>query len=226
MDCLWCNKQIVPEINWDNLFILSIPKSLCNQCDSELEMLLGNRCSRCSCVSEEAICSDCKWWEKHLLKDPLTFNYSALGYNAFMQDVIAKWKYRGDYVLGTMFKQHFIQAFKEKFTHLKKDALAVPIPLSNDRLLDRGFNQAKVLADFIPLDSKEVISRVHGEKQAKKTRQERIFTKNPFSLTETINIPVILVDDIYTTGTTLRHAGALLKAHGCPEVYAITLVRG
>lgn len=226
MNCLWCDNPIVPLISWDNIFILAKPKPLCNACADKLEMLQGNRCRYCSRPSDNPTCSDCKRWKEDALRDSITFNYSIYGYNSFMQDVIAKWKYRGDYVLGTMFRQQFIQAFKEKFAHIEKDALIVPIPLSEERLGERGFNQAKVLAEFLPLKRKEIITRVHGEKQSKRSRSERISTTNPFLMTNTINKPVILVDDIYTTGTTLRHAGALLKKHGCPEVYAFTLIRG
>src|SRR5690606_12881635 len=98
--------------------------------------------------------------------------------------------------------------------------------LSKERLMERGFKQAKMLADFLPIEMVEPLSRVHGEKQSKKTRQERMIAENPFFIKETINKKVILVDDIYTTGTTLRHAATLLKEHGCPEVYSLTLIRG
>jgi len=51
-------------------------------------------------------------------------------------------------------------------------------------------------------------------------------TVNPFNLVKSLNNPVLLVDDIYTTGRTLRHAAQLLKEAGCQEVYALTLCRG
>lgn len=226
MHCLWCNNQIIPEVSWDNLFILTKPKSLCQTCEGELEILQGNRCRRCSRISEDAICSDCKWWDEQSSKDLITFNFSVFAYNPMMQDMIAKWKYRGDYHLGNAFNQYFTRSFHATFSSLEKDAIAVPIPLSNERLLERSFNQAKMLADFLPVETKEVITRVDTEKQSKKTRRERISTKSPFEITKSINKPVILVDDIYTTGTTLRHAGALLLEYGCPKVYAYTLIRG
>jgi competence protein ComFC len=157
-------------------------------------------------------------------KDALANNHSIYAYNDFMQNLIAKWKYRGDYQLGQAFKHPMMDAFSHEF--LKKKAVAVPIPLSEERLIERGFNQAKMLAHFLPFQSVEALNRVHGEKQSKKTRNERIFTENPFILNTPIKKPVILVDDIYTTGATIRHAAALLKEHGTPEVYSLTLIRG
>ncbi|WP_449355479.1 ComF family protein [Virgibacillus natechei] len=226
MHCLWCNSHIIPEVSWENLFILAKPKSLCQACEEELEIVQGGRCRRCSRISEDAICSDCKWWDEHTERDSIIYNFSVFTYNDMMQDMIAKWKYRGDYHLGNAFKPYFTRSFQDVFKSLKKEAIAVPIPLSNERLVERGFNQAKMLADFLPVATKEIITRVHTEKQSKKTRHERIGTKNPFEITKPINKAVILVDDIYTTGTTLRHAGTLLHEHGCPRVYAYTLIRG
>jgi len=95
-----------------------------------------------------------------------------------------------------------------------------------ERLQERGFNQAEVLAAFLPIENRSLLTRIHSEKQSKMTRSERISTKNPFEIVGHINKKVILVDDIYTTGRTLRHAATLLKEHGCPQVYAYTLIRG
>ncbi|MFA1821338.1 ComF family protein [Virgibacillus oceani] len=224
MHCLWCFEQITPQMNWQNIVVLFKPKTLCNQCEGKLDELIGNRCSRCSRISEEEVCSDCIWWLRHTGQDVLAYNHSIYTYNSFIQDVIAKWKYRGDYQLGNVFKQPLMEAFSYKF--FKMWPIVVPIPLSEERLTERGFNQAKMMADFLPGKSEEILKRVHGEKQSKKTRNERIFTDNPFILTKPIKKPVILVDDIYTTGTTIRHAAALLKKHGTPEIYSLTLIRG
>lgn len=227
MNCLWCDSEIIIEINWENFFILSKPKNLCGSCENELLLLQGNRCKKCSRNSEDTFCSDCKRWKSYNeQEDPLTFNYSVFQYNEQMQTMISRWKYRGDYCLGNAFEFFYTNAFKQAFTFLPKSAVVVPIPLSNERMKERGFNQAKLLANFLPLETCESLTRVHDEKQSKKTRKERITTINPFKMAEPINKPVILADDIYTTGATLRHAASLLKELGCPEIYALTLARG
>lgn len=226
MNCLWCDQEIILEMNWENISMFPKPKQLCDACERQLEYLQGSRCKRCSRLSEETVCRDCRWWDDHPERDSIHFNHSVYRYNSFIQDMVAKWKYRGDYALGDAFKQNFTRIFLKQFAFLKRQSLVVPIPLSEERLQERGFNQAKMLADFLPWQKVELLTRVNGEKQSKKTRRARIFTDNPFTLTKTVNKPVILVDDIYTTGTTLRHAGALLKAYGCPKIYAFTLIRG
>jgi|SRR5690625_2586097 len=226
MNCLWCDKEIMVEMNWINLFLLPKPQQLCDPCTHKLKLLKGERCERCSRMTKEKVCADCAWWGSQDTPDPLVFNYSVYAYNEQMQGMIAKWKYRGDYILADAFKPQFIQSFHKKFAHLKEDMIAISIPLSTERLQERGFNQAKVLADFLPINHQPLITRVHSEKQSKMSRAERISTKNPFKLGEKVNKNVILVDDIYTTGRTIRHAATLLKEHGCPKVYAYTLIRG
>ncbi|MBP1947985.1 ComF family protein [Virgibacillus litoralis] len=227
MNCLWCDAEIIPEANWENLLILSKPKNLCSDCEKEFSVLEGKRCRKCSRKSEESLCQDCKRWNELCDNDdPLVLNFSVFHYNEQMQDMISRWKYRGDYCLGNSFKRYYTKAFDQEFSYLPKDIIAVPIPLSNERMKERGFNQSLQLARFLPLKTCELLTREHGEKQSKKTRKERISTLNPFKITKTINKPVILTDDIYTTGSTLRHAASLLKEKGCPAIYALTLVRG
>jgi|SRR5690625_2511454 len=223
MFCLWCNNEIIIEISWVNVIKPSKPKKLCHDCSHKLEVIKGSRCSVCSRSYQGDICYDCERWKTD---DPLVFNHSLFTYNERMQEIIAKWKYRGDYILGEVFRDLFLETFHTVFSFLNNDAVVVPIPLSEERMLERGFNQAKVLANFLPLETKSVMTRIFSEKQAKKTRRERISMRNPFNLQEKINKSVVLVDDIYTTGTTLRHAATLLKQNGCPKIYSYTLIRG
>ncbi|MFC3041295.1 ComF family protein [Virgibacillus xinjiangensis] len=155
----------------------------------------------------------------------MAWNHSIFTYNSTMQEMIAAWKYRGDYQIGYIFKQAMIASYKKRFASMKKGLVVVPVPLSKERLQERGFNQAQQLADILPRENIAVLERHHGEKQSKKSRAERIMTENPFELLYPLNTAAVLVDDIYTTGRTLRHAADLLKRHGCPEVYGLTLSR-
>ncbi|TFJ93298.1 ComF family protein [Lentibacillus salicampi] len=227
MHCLWCDADMIPELSWKTIFWLSRPTYLCPPCAEQLTILKGKRCGKCSRESDEEVCPDCRWWAADAAwDDPLVRNYAVFSYNDAMKEMIAKWKYRGDYCLGKVFEGAYQTAFKQAFSFLSREAVAVPIPLSDERMHERGFNQAKMLADFLPLKTWDILTRNHSEKQSKKTRRQRVTAANPFQLTRTVKHPVILADDIYTTGSTLRHAAFVLKEHGCPAVYALTLIRG
>jgi len=223
MHCLSCHEVIMPETTWDNIFFLSKPSKLCNVCEQMLYILQGARCVRCSREHASRICPDCRRWDRfYAEEDPLTYNFSIYWYNAKIQEILAQWKYRGDYELGNVFKEQFRASFA---TNFPSDAVVIPIPLSKERLRERAFNQAQMLASMLPVEMNPILARVHSEKQSKKSRKERLNSINPFKLKKTIEKPAILVDDLYTTGITLRHAATLLKNNGCPNVYAYTLIR-
>ncbi|MHA6252372.1 ComF family protein [Oceanobacillus sp. CAU 1775] len=227
MNCLWCNEANQTEIDWSNfIYPRTTTTTLCDSCSDNLQFLKGNRCRKCSRETKLYICYDCKWWEQGSAGDPLDSNFSVFHYNDFMQEMIARWKYRGDYILVDAFKPYVEKEFMKIYKRVLREALITPIPLSNERLKERAFNQAEALANIMPGKKIQLLNRKHAEKQSKLTREERIQAENPFTLHQTINKPVILVDDIYTTGTTLRRAAQVLKESGCPAVYSFTLIRG
>ena len=228
MICLWCGEEILSVTTWSNLFLPDKQMKLCKSCRSPLKPIDENvlHCRKCWKQSEEDLCEDCEYWENHFHGDPLEQNWALYEYNDAMKEMIAKWKYRGDYILGEMFKEDFRSLFLKKIRSTIKHPMIVPLPLSVERMKERGFNQAEMLARFLTSSPIEPLERIHGEKQSKRNRKERMESKNPFFMEGTVNKPVILVDDIYTTGTTIRHAASLLKERGCPGVYSYTLVRG
>ncbi|WP_311921608.1 ComF family protein [Heyndrickxia sporothermodurans] len=138
--------------------------------------------------------------------------------------MLARFKYRGDYILAKIFSQK-IQKELEKISY---DAI-VPIPLSNERLLERGFNQSTALATEANINVANLLTRVHTEKQSKKSRQERIHLQQVFNRRDDVKLEgenILLIDDIYTTGSTLRHAAKILKEAGAKSVTSITIARG
>lgn len=224
MECMICFQDLTASANWGSFFTKVEEKRLCEDCFVKLDKLSGTRCMLCSRRTTEKICLDCKRWQKEGKAD-LTFNYSIFAYNNFMKEVVAKWKYRGDYQIAEAFAADFRHAFKKKFSFIK-NPIVIPIPLSEERIKERAFNQAKQLADFLPARTIELLARKHGDKQSKKSKEERMNTENPFLVKGPIQKPAIVVDDIYTTGRTMYHAAERLKQQGCPAVYGLTLIRG
>ncbi|WP_028783771.1 ComF family protein [Thalassobacillus devorans] len=225
MRCLNCHHVILHQVTWSNFLSLPQNQVVCHECQSGWEKITGITCLSCGRPMETpGLCPDCKQWEEQeRWRGVLERNVSIFYYNEQMKDVMARWKYRGDYILAELFRGFIQVKFQESFMH--DGVVVVPIPLSGERLEERGFNQADALASFIKAPRKQALSRLHGEKQSKKSRQERMETINPFLLVEPVRQPVLLVDDIYTTGMTLRHAAKLLKANGTPNVYSLTLIR-
>jgi competence protein ComFC len=176
-------------------------------------------------IVEETLCLDCQRWEEdQKWKGVLDKNISLYEYDDFLKDIIARFKFRGDYILCRIFARKINEILKT----LDYGAI-VPIPLSNERLMERGFNQATALANEAGLQVMDILQRTHTEKQSKKSRQERIQLQQIFTvkkLPAIMNQSIILIDDIYTTGSTLRHAAKELKEAGANSVTALTVARG
>ncbi|MEH7444574.1 ComF family protein [Bacillus sp. JJ1122] len=170
------------------------------------------------------VCLDCKRWEDDdKWSGSLDKNISMFSYDNFTKEVIAKFKFRGDYILAEL----FASAFRKALLAFQYDYI-VPIPLSEERLYERGFNQAEAIIRTAGCQPTHLLSRIHTEKQSKKSRHERIHLEQVFKAETHLDLrgkTILLVDDIYTTGSTLRHAAKLLKDHGAAKVYSLTLAR-
>jgi competence protein ComFC len=230
--CLNCHELILANIGWRAIFSVEKEQLICQTCEGRLEKIEGEQCRICSRPFQNIdgkfrrgdLCHDCFRWEE----DPewqgyLEKNHSLFLYNDFLKEIIAKFKFRGDYALAKIFSEYL----KKKLTEIEPD-LCVPIPLSEERLYERGFNQASAILIEAGYHPNHLLSRIHSEKQSKKSRAERIHLQQVFQLLPDIQIDgkkVVLIDDIYTTGSTLRHAAKLLKEGGAASVQSLTLAR-
>src|SRR5690606_16220178 len=231
--CLLCQNHFEEVDSWTTLFSLAEPDPLCSTCYEKFEKIDGELCEICgrpfSDVADEYregnLCYDCVRWEKDSVwQCVLTKNKSIYLYNDFAKEVISLYKFRGDYAISTIFKTPLKKAYN---THFLTSHFIVPIPLSNERLYERGFNQAAVLARLLEMPIHEVLARTHLEKQSKKSRSERIAGENVFRVMGDVQgKDVLLIDDIYTTGSTLRQAGKVLLDAGAKSISSLTLMRG
>jgi competence protein ComFC len=230
-NCLNCRSEVKEVCSWRGLFYRE-PQFLCQECESQLEKIEGVRCKGCSRSLEtlpsnlvkEEICLDCHRWELDPeWKGILHKNDSLYHYNDFLKEYLARYKYRGDYALAKAFS-HSIKSY---LTKIEYDHI-IPIPLSDERLYERGFNQSTALLEEAEVRPSPILTRLHSEKQSKKTRAERLRQVQVFQLVD-VDVKgksILLFDDIYTTGTTLRQAAKLLKEAGADKVSSLTLARG
>lgn len=230
--CLLCHEEIEPILSWTALFRQKEPSKICAECNAGFTPITGETCEICgrpfAFLEAEYrtgnICHDCKRWEEdEHWSGCLDQNRSLYRYTDFAKEVIARFKFRGDYVLAEIFAEELRKVLRS----FQYDYIA-PIPLSEERLYERGFNQAEAIittAGFVP---NHLLTRVHTEKQSKKSRSERIHLEQVFKLVDGVEVSsktILLIDDIYTTGSTLRHAAKLLKENGTTTVYSLTLAR-
>lgn len=226
MNCKLCGNFINQNFYISDLwnFKCVTNKQLCDNCLDMFVKIKKLKCPFCSRLQKNnEICNDCFVWntkENSILKNKALYQY-----NFQMKSYIKKYKYDFDYELKDVFKKEFTNFIKDK-----KDTVYIVIPNKNKR---RQFNQVLELIDhkkIKPLDILKLKENVLKIPQAKKSRKERLLSTQPFYVIESntqkiVNKKIILIDDVYTTGVTLRHAMYLLNEFKPKEIGSITLCR-
>jgi ComF family protein len=110
-----------------------------------------------------------------------------------------------------------------------------PVPLHVRRLRQRGFNQAGLLAKALgrqvgwPVHFNILVRRRWTEPQTRLNREQRLQNvKDAFNVQDAGVVKgrrVFIIDDVYTTGTTLNECAKALKIAGASEVHALTVCR-
>lgn len=114
-------------------------------------------------------------------------------------------------------------------------AILIPIPISKKRRNERGYNQCELLIEeIIKLDTEKrfdkrfdiLVRTKHTERQTLKNREERLeSTESIFNVNNylDLNSQIIIIDDVVTTGSTIKEARDALLGAGFKDVSAITL---
>ena len=112
----------------------------------------------------------------------------------------------------------------------------IPIPLSKQRRLERGFNQAEVIASEIsrvtniPVDMASLTRKLHTpiHRVGMDKRARELTVQNAFEVLRPKLIAekkILLVDDVFTSGATASYCAKALKKNGAVEVNIFTLAR-
>lgn len=114
-------------------------------------------------------------------------------------------------------------------------SILVPVPLHKKRFNDRGYNQSAVLAHGISknwgLEIQDILQRTRNTPpQAKLSKEKRLKNvRDAFSIKSSQKLTpdktYLLVDDVYTTGTTLHECAKVLKKHGAQKIGMIVIGR-
>ncbi len=116
----------------------------------------------------------------------------------------------------------------------KKVELIVPVPLHRKKMRIRGYNQAALVAEVlgeitgISVDE-DILVRVKNTKPLKQLndKERRRSIRGAFSVRKSVWAKtIVLIDDIYTTGSTLDEAARVLLKAGAEKVYFLTISIG
>lgn len=162
---------------------------------------------------------------------------SIFRYDGIVRNAVKSIKYRFVSDLAEEFVDLVPYSILSTINH-QLPTIIIPIPLHISRFRFRGFNQAEVLGRIlskqlgIPIRTdilkriRKTIPQVEMKDRKKRLKNmEKVFSVSPnILISQYPNI--LLFDDVYTTGATLRSAANVLKRAGAKKVWGITLAHG
>ncbi|HEX7503990.1 MAG TPA: ComF family protein [Syntrophales bacterium] len=206
----------------------------CSGCYSGIRFITAPLCPVCGIPypvedSPDHTCGDCLLFKRNIGAA------RSLGiYDSVLLDAIHAFKYGGNLTLGErlgrLMADHDYPSFR-----IGDYSLLIPVPLHPRRLRQRGFNQSVILAreiakrHGIAMEFRTLRRVVDTESQAGLKKEERRSNiRKAFSVTEPDRVSekhVLLIDDVYTTGSTLGECARTLLKGGAESVGALTLAR-
>ncbi len=222
MMCTDCLKDLPENLTFSDLFIKKrLPFQLCFSCRKKYLTITKNHCPHCFRQQKDrALCLDCQLWLK---KSPQkSMNESLFQYNDEFSNWLERFKYQGALHLKYTFAKELRDALKSQ------KALLVPIPMDDEKLKIRGFNQTEELLLGAKLPYTLLLGKpvLEEKPQSQKNKKERMALPQVFYLKESaLKKEIILVDDVYTTGTTLQKATEILLKNGFIVKKTFTLAR-
>lgn len=224
--CPVCGEIVVPE-----------GELICRACIPKLSAVREPICRKCGkevLAEHEEYCMDC-------MRHRRTFESGAalLNYNKAAQKSMAAIKYKNRREYLDFYSSAMEYRFGERVRFWKAEAL-IPVPVHPSRLRKRGFNQAEELADRLgrgwklPVDKgllirtkKTVPQRDLNPAERLKNLQEAFqVSRDRRGGQDRIWKCAVLVDDIYTTGSTMEACARVLKEAGVREVHFLAVCIG
>ena len=222
--CLKCGKPLVTNTG------------LCEECFSEINFITSPYCYKCghpletdSFSNAKMLCGRCMRRHNHLFR----LSRSAFAYDEASKNLITNFKFCDKTENARFLAQTMFVAGKDIFEN--GIDMIIPIPLHFRRLVVRRYNQSALLAQELSklsncqAECTCVIKHRHTRPQVELSGLARVrnvkgafWVKYPERVK---NKRILLVDDVVTTGSTLRECALVLKKAGAKSVDTLTVAR-
>lgn len=207
-------------------------EGICERCRKEVRLIREPRCKKCGKpvrYEEQEFCYDCQ----------NTQHFYEQGRSLWLHKMpVSQSVYQFKYKNRRIFAEYYAAKMAEQFSDLIRQweiEVIIPVPIHKSKWKKRGYNQAEVLANelsrrmHIPVES-FAVRRVQKTDPLKTMNpQER---KRALSRAFAVSADwkkkknVLLIDDIYTTGSTIDEIARILKKKGVQKVYFLTISVG
>ncbi len=206
-------------------------ENLCSNCASTVEFIHDRRCLKCGKGLKDSfidnICPDCK-------ERKFSFHtaYSSFLYKGSGKEIIHKLKYDGKKEGARVLAKYMADIIISE--SLKGDVI-VPVPIHEDKMSLRGFNQSFLIGEHLSRDLSlplwPCLIRIKNTRdQFNLDKYERkLNIINAFSINLLYNVKdkrILLIDDVFTTGSTVDECSKVLMNSGAKDVFVITAASG
>lgn len=207
---------------------------LCDSCFETIVPLESPLCPLCGCPFLNGSCSDHPCGACTLARPAFDGARGAVVFDGAVRELIHQFKYSGK----TMLRRPLALLAADRLDRFVSGAepdMIIPVPLHKKRLRQRGFNQAILLGEIfakrwgLPLLRNNLRRVRWTEPQVNLSAAERLENvKGAFAIdntTEILGRRILLVDDVYTTGSTVKECAKVLKSGGAKAVFVVTVAR-
>jgi len=208
---------------------------VCPQCANGAHRIEAPFCRQCSQpfdgdITDEFCCSNCDGRKFHF--DCAVTRYRSKG---IVRDFVHRFKYEQAYYLRRPLAEWAAVGLTDKRILVRPYDFLVPVPLHPARKRERGFNQAEaigsLLAERTGKPMKSALRRTrYTTTQTRLDRAERMENlRGAFEVRHPEVVRdrhLILIDDVFTTGSTIEECARVLHHAGAASVRALTVARG
>lgn len=204
---------------------------LCDDCLTTIELRSQANCAQCGHFP----------WSSHACAGEWVFSsFLSLGSYAdpVLQQLLRSYKYQRARCLEPSFSvllERFRNRYREPWPWVQGEYVVTSLPMDEMRRRERGLDHAFILADLVqrhllPQAKREVLLRRVKQVVPNATLQDPALRaanmRGVFEVIQPSTFPVILVDDVCTSGATAQEAAQTLLAAGVPEVHLFTFASG
>lgn len=237
-----CKNFIFPHrcVACDNVLSFGIgvnKEHICKDCVDKIIFIDDISCKKCGSKlydKNEYLCERCKSYEKGKVSY-YDYGFGLCRYVDTVKESIHRFKYQNRPEYIEFYGKCIASRFKERYRNMDIDCF-VPVPIHKTRFIERNYNQAEMLARhisknlrkygiFIKVDTDLIVRCKRTKSLNKLSDIDRANTlKDAFIVNNNKNIKsVCIIDDIYTTGSTIETMSKILKENGVEHIYFTTV---
>lgn len=207
-----------------------------------LELIYPNVCGFCNKICKNELCNRCKnkikKYEINIITKPQNRYFEELisifKYEGIIREKIIQYKFGDKAYMNNTFAKIILK--NEKICGLlKKYDIIIPVPIHKKRKAQRGYNQTQLIANKISkclnikLCNNVLVKNKNTIAQSKLNKKKRVQNiKGVFKILNSEKIKgkdILLLDDIYTTGSTANECSKILKKAGAKTVGVLTIAK-